>query len=138
MATVADILGPAFADAGIVGSGQTPSGDDTDTALTTLNQMLGIWQVSAFPSLILPEYTSAGDDLGLPREFEAPMRYNLAVNLCAAFSTPLRPDVKQLATTTLRTLKRLYLSIPQLSIPVDLLPRRRYDVVTGTWLVLYP
>jgi hypothetical protein len=46
--------------------------------------------------------------------------------------------VKQLATTTLRTLRRLYLSIPQLSIPVDLLPRRRYDVVNGTWLVLYP
>lgn len=48
MTTVADIINLALKDVGIVGTGQTAMAEDTNDALSTLNQMLGQWQVDGF------------------------------------------------------------------------------------------
>lgn len=44
MTTVAEIINLSLRDLGIVGEGQTASGDTLDEAFTTLNMMLGLWQ----------------------------------------------------------------------------------------------
>lgn len=45
MTTVSDILNLALKDAGILGESDTASAETTQDALTTLNQMLGMWQL---------------------------------------------------------------------------------------------
>jgi hypothetical protein len=45
MTTVADIIDLALKDAGIIGSGQTASAEDTADAFATLNQMIAQWQI---------------------------------------------------------------------------------------------
>lgn len=64
-----------------------------------------------------PIYQSLGDDLVLPPEYEAPIRFNLAKWAAAAFSTPLRPDIAQLAAGTLKQLKRANIKIRELEMP---------------------
>lgn len=44
MTTVAEIVNLALRDVGVVGEGQTASGETMADAFTTLNQMLGLWQ----------------------------------------------------------------------------------------------
>ena len=44
MTTVAEIISLALRDVGVLGEGQTASGDTMSDALTTLGQMLGLWQ----------------------------------------------------------------------------------------------
>lgn len=44
MTTVAEIVNLSLRDVGVVGEGQTASGETMADAFTTLNQMLGLWQ----------------------------------------------------------------------------------------------
>lgn len=44
MTTVADILNLALKDANVIGEGETASAETTQDALSTFNQMLGLWQ----------------------------------------------------------------------------------------------
>lgn len=217
MATVSKLIELALKDAGVIGNGQTPSADDTETAFDTFTQMLAMWRTddlevychqnitvsmtgattytigtggavnterptsieqaifvdtpntTSYPLGILtsledwqriavkslpgnipdavryeptfplgtlyvwpqpasgqiqltvkqpfPLYASIGDDLTLPPEYEAPIRFNLSKWLCAAFGTPLRPDLAQLAAGTLRKLKRVNTRVRELQMP---------------------
>lgn len=45
MPTIRDLIALTLKDAGVVGIGQTPQAEDTNDALTRLNQMLYQWQV---------------------------------------------------------------------------------------------
>ena len=217
MTTISKIINLALKDAGVIGNGQTPSADDTETAFDTLLQMIALWRTSdlevychqnvtvpmtggqtytigtggvvntdrptsieqaifvdtpnttSYPLAILtsledwqriavkslpgnipdavryeptfplgtlyvwpqpssgqiqltvkqpfPQYASIGDDLTLPPEYEAPIRFNLAKWLCAAFGAPLRPDIAQLAASTLRQLKRVNTRVRELQMP---------------------
>jgi hypothetical protein len=45
MTTVADILNLALKDAGVIGTGQTASAEDTSDAFSTLKQMIAQWQI---------------------------------------------------------------------------------------------
>lgn len=64
-----------------------------------------------------PLYLSPGDDVALPPEYAAAMRFNLAKWLCAANGSPLRPDLAQLAAGTLKVLKRSNSRIRELQMP---------------------
>lgn len=44
MAKVTDIINLALRDAGVIGAGQVASAEDTQDALTTLNQMIAMWR----------------------------------------------------------------------------------------------
>lgn len=44
MTTVADMLNQSLRDIGVIAAGETASAEDTQDALSTLNQMLGLWQ----------------------------------------------------------------------------------------------
>lgn len=45
MTTVLSVITDALADANVIDRGETPSADDSQTALDLLNQMLAMWQV---------------------------------------------------------------------------------------------
>lgn len=217
--TVSKLLELAMKDAGIIGNGQTPNADDTETALDTLNQLLALWRtsklevyclqkivlpivtnqvsytigpggdldierpvsvdaaawrngtlqsdmlyrlrlltdlaawqnitnqtISAWPASALyePTFPKAtlyvwpqpssgqieltakaympinlviGDEIMLPPEYAAPIRFNLAKWICAAFGAPLRPDIASLARSTLRSLKRSNNRVQNLQMP---------------------
>lgn len=73
-----------------------------------------------------PIYTTIADELGLPPEYQAPVRFNLAKWLCASFGAPLRPDIAQLAKGTLKQLKAVNTRIRQLEMP-DRMPMGKMD-----------
>ena len=218
--TVSKIIILALKDAGVLGNGQTPSDDDTQTAFDTLMHMIALWRTNdlevychrnisvpmtasqtytigpggdvdterpvaveqaiyidspnttSYPLSLIPTledwqrisvkqlngnipdaihyettfplgtlyvwpqpsggqieltvkqpfplYESVGDDLKLPPEYFAPLRFNLAKWICASFGSPLRPDISQLAASTLRQLKRVNTRIRQLQMPARL------------------
>lgn len=132
MTAVLDLLKLAASDAQIIAAGETPSAEDTQVLLDTLNQMMSLWQLpGTFHGFRFPVYQKASDDLQLPIEFEMPIRFNLGIKACAAFSVPVRADLAREASTTLRTLKRAYMRIPELVIPCELLPRWYWWYDTG-------
>lgn len=65
----------------------------------------------------MPVYISIGDDIQLPPEYEAAVRFNLAVWCGGVFSTPVRPDISKLASRTLRALKRSNTRVRNLQMP---------------------
>lgn len=73
-----------------------------------------------------PIYSTIADDLALPPEYQAPVRFNLDKWLCASFGVPLRPDIAQLAKGTLKQLKNVNTRIRQLEMP-DRLPMGKMD-----------
>lgn len=217
MSTVSKLMNLAALDAGIVGNGQTLSGEDTETVFDTLLQMLALWRVddldvychknltvpmtgaltytigkggvvdtdrpptveqaifldgvntTSYPLSIIrtledwqriavkvlpgqipvairyeptfplgtlyvwpqpaagaieltvkqpfPVYTSIGEDMNLPPEYDLPIRSNLAVLLGPAFSTPIRPDIAKVAALSYNKLKRSNIKIRELEMP---------------------
>lgn len=76
---VSKLVEMSMKDAGIIGNGQTPSADDMETGVCTLNQMLALWRTSnlevyALQKLVLPIVTNQvsytigpGGDLDIER-----------------------------------------------------------------------
>jgi len=91
-------------------------------------------QIELTVKVTMPTYTSVGDDMALPPEYAAPVRFNLAKWLCAAFGVPLRPDIAQLASTTFRVIKRTNTRFRELATPPNLPQgslQPRFNVYSG-------
>lgn len=215
MTTVAELISLSLRDIGVLGEGQTASGTTMDDALTTLSQMLGLWQadklyvyaqkevvvtltgattytmgtggvinsprpiqidaafwrsngidhpievmqsyedyvrignktltgaapcalcyVPAYPlgtlyvyptgaigtlHLItrtdLPALTSLTDDVAIPPEYHAALRYSLSEYLATTFQAPLRPDIPALASRARKIIKRNNVSVSLARMP---------------------
>lgn len=79
----------------------------------------------------LPIPATTTDTLTLPPEYVLPIRASLAEMLCATFHTPLSPDIASLAARSRKVLKRNNLRINELSMPAAVMPRHRYNIITG-------
>lgn len=74
-------------------------------------------QIELTVKAFLPSNVVIGDDIMLPPEYDLPIRFNLAKLLCSAFGSPLRPDIAQIAASSLRTLKRANTRVRDLQMP---------------------
>lgn len=117
MTTVADILNQALTDAGVIGAGETPSAEDSTTALTKLNQMLAQWQVNNMGPTATYSALTIGANVPWAAEFDMPVQLSLAELLSTAYGSS-RPDLSRDAAKARRILKRNKVTITNLVLPV--------------------
>jgi len=135
MTTAGDIINQALKDIGLIGPGETASGEDAADAFTALNQLIADWQLlpGNLPPApyVLALVADPADDLNLPLSYDSPLRYSLAERLFTVFSVPPRPDIIRLAAQARKNLKRSNLVIPDGEMPGALQFGRRVGTCCG-------
>jgi len=135
MSTVGDIINQALKDVGVIGPGESASGDDVADALDVLNQMIAQWQV--LPGWVpkapytLAAFADLAETPNLPPLYVPAMRYSLAERLATVFSVPPRGDIALLALQARKILKRSNLVIPDAEMPGALQFGRRLGTYAG-------
>lgn len=76
----------------------------------------------------LPQFVTPGDDITLPPEYMAAIRYNLAIWLCGSYQLDPPRMVEKLAASTKRVIKRMNLQIQSMSMPRGLGTKQRYNI----------
>jgi hypothetical protein len=61
-------------------------------------------------------------NVALPPGYEDLITYNLAVRTAPEFDVDTPPDVKQMAASTMRAMKRINTVVPVMNLPVEVLP----------------
>lgn len=79
----------------------------------------------------LPTYVTAADNLALPPEYAAAVRYSLGELLCVENQTPLRPDLAAFAKRARAILRRNNTRIPQLNMPTAVMRNRYFNINGG-------
>lgn len=135
MSTPGDIINQALKDVGVIGPGESASGDDVADALDVLNQMISQWQVlsGCVPKapFALNTVTDLATPFNLPQLYDAALRYSLAERLQTVFSSPARADITRLALQARKVLKRSNLVIPDAEMPGPLQFGRRLGTCCG-------
>lgn len=135
MTTAGDIINQALKDVGVIGPGESASGDDAADALDVLNQLIGQWQVLPGcvpkPPYALAACTELAQSLNLPSLYDAALRYSLGERLLTVFARSSRSDIILLAVQARKILKRSNLVIPDAEMPAPLLFGRRYGTNSG-------
>jgi hypothetical protein len=135
MTTVSDIINQALKDVGVIGPGESASGDDAADALDALNQLLAQWQVlpGCVPKApyVLSTFADPAQPLELPALYDAALRYSLGERLLTVFSRASRSDIVMLAAQARKILKRSNLVIPEAEMPAPLPRGRRLGTYCG-------
>ncbi|AOJ99926.1 hypothetical protein [Burkholderia vietnamiensis] len=76
----------------------------------------------------LPQFVTPADDINLPPEYMAAIRYNLAIWLCGSYQLDPPRMVEKLAGSTKRVIKRMNLQIQSMSMPRGLATKQRYNI----------
>lgn len=79
----------------------------------------------------LPTYISAADNLALPPEYAAAVRYSLGELLSVENQTPLRPDLAGIAKRARAVLRRNNVRIPQLGMPASIIRNKYFNINGG-------
>lgn len=104
MTQVATIINDALGILRVLDPNEAPEAEDAASAIRALNLMMRAWEVDGL-SLGWSDVSSPADTLPAPPEAEEAMTYHLAIRLRARYGAALEPDVVQLATDGLATLR---------------------------------
>lgn len=98
---------------------------------------LFVWPLSSTGTLTMtlfqpmPTYVSVNDDISLPPEYEAAIRFNLAVWLCSTFGVDVPPRIDRLAASTKRTLKRNNNELKTMRMPAEVMRNSYFNIYSG-------
>lgn len=115
MSTARDLITMSLRSIGVLHSGETPSAEEADDALDTLNQMLSSWLYEGIDL----EYTTITDlnaEIPYPDDHIGPFRWNLAVRLSADYGVAVTAAVAALAKEGYDQLRREYLDNRELTV----------------------
>jgi hypothetical protein len=121
MTTARELITQSLRTLGVLHSGETPSAEEANDGLTSLNQMLNAWIYDGI-DMEFSTLTSLNDVIGYPDDQIGPIRYNLAVVMSPDYGVPITPAMVALAQQGYLQMKRAYLSIPTLSVDSALSP----------------
>ncbi len=76
----------------------------------------------------LTQYTSFGDDLGLPPEYLAAIKWNLAVRLKESYQLPQSAALIELAVLSLNVIRGANAQVARLAMPADLVHNGTYNI----------
>ena len=79
----------------------------------------------------MPTYVSVNDDISLPPEYEAAVRFNLCVWLCSTFGVDAPPRIDRLASSTKKTLKRNNNNLKTMRMPAEVMRNSYFNINTG-------
>jgi len=106
MTTARDIITRSLRELGVVDAIETPSAEDADVGLATLNDMLAAWELDAIP-LGLGTVT-LNTDLAVPASHNEALRANLTLRLAAVFGVQVPALVLEQAARGYRNLQAAY------------------------------
>ena len=129
MTTARDLITQSLRTLGVLHSGETPSAEEANDGLTSLNQMLNSWLYDGI-DMEFTTLTSLNDTIPYPDDQIGPIRYNLAVTMSPDYGVPVTPAMAALAQQGYLQLKRAYLVVPSLSVDTALRPY--YNPNSGT------
>lgn len=76
----------------------------------------------------LSKFVSLVQDIQLPDEYEAALRYNLGVRLRPSYQLPADPQLSALAQDALNTIRNANAQVPRLRMPVGLIRPALYNI----------
>ncbi|KVF35778.1 packaged DNA stabilization gp4 family protein [Burkholderia vietnamiensis] len=76
----------------------------------------------------LPQFVTPADDITLPPEYMAAIRYSLACYLAPSYQLEPQPVLVRLAMNAKRVIKRMNLQIQSMSMPRGLATKQRYNI----------
>lgn len=76
----------------------------------------------------LTAFTTLAQDINLPPEYEAALRYNLAARLRPSYQLPPDPSVTALALDALNTIRNANAQVPRLRMPSNLVRPALYNI----------
>lgn len=98
---------------------------------------LFVWPIPTSGSLVMtikqvmPQYLTIQDDISLPPEYEACIRFNLAVWCASSFGKDAPPRISQLAQSTLRAVKRLNTQLKTMRMPDEVMRNSYFNIYSG-------
>jgi hypothetical protein len=104
----------------------TPDITVTPWPVPSTAMTLNLWsnkQLQAFETLT--------EDLALPPGYERALAYNLAIEWAPEFEREASGTVRMIAGQSKKSLKRVNVQVPSLSMPVGVPSNRRYDIRTS-------
>lgn len=146
MTIALNLITEALLVSGINGVGQTPIAEDTNTAFSLLNQMIGVWNqqrvVQANPTT-LPTFANLTTDVAFWTPYEGTLLPNLARTLRMAWTMPPDQGLDQAAGASLQLLQALnqqqiapiHAGVPTTCIQVIFLALRMAGRITDQQLV---
>ena len=76
----------------------------------------------------LPQFSVPADQINLPPEYVAAIRYNLAIWLAPSYQLEPTPSLTRLASSTKRVIKRMNTQIQSMTIPRGLASKQKYNI----------
>lgn len=129
MTTARDLITMSLRSIGVLHSGETPSAEEANDGLATLNQMLNSWLYEGIDL----EFTSLGlnDTVPYPEDHIGPFRWNLALRMSPDYGISVTPAVAAMAKEGYDQLRRQYLDNRELKVDSALsaiyAPNRGYE-----------
>lgn len=98
---------------------------------------LFVWPIPTQGTLVmtikqeLPQYITINDDISLPPEYEACIRFNLAVWCASTFGKDVPADIRVLAKSTLKAVKRLNTQLKTMRMPDAVMRNSYFNIYSG-------
>lgn len=115
MATARDLITMSLRTLGVLHSGETPSAEEADDALDTLNQLMNSWRYEGIDLEWVP-ITSLNTTLPYPDDHIGPFRHNLAVALSPDYGIQVTPTIAGLAKQGYDQMQKEYMDNRLLSV----------------------
>ena len=132
MSTGRDIVTASLKKIGAIAPGDSISASEADDGIAELNRMLSSWSTEELMNLEAFIETLALDtEIVMPAGYEDAMVYNLAVRLAPDYGKQVSADIAAMAMETKGNVKRSNHRSSYLEVDAALLPRTRYNILTG-------
>jgi hypothetical protein len=122
MTQAIDIIKSALGHLRVVDASGTPSPEETEDALKSLNSMVMAWEAENMPIGWCP-LQHPEDEINSPIELDECLGYNLALRLRARYGVTADPDVINFANAGLGLLRSMIASSSYDRVQYDDLPR---------------
>jgi hypothetical protein len=130
MTTARDLITMSLRSIGVLHSGETPSAEEANDGLVTLNQMLNSWLYEGIDLEFIP--LTLNDTVPYPDDHIGPFRWNLALRLSPDYGIAVTPAVAAMAKEGYDQLRREYLDNRELegdpALSAAYSPNRGYDL----------
>ena len=121
MTTARTLITRSLRTLGVLHSGETPSAEEANDALDSLNEMLGAWIHDGL-DIEFVTIASLNTVIPYPPDHESAFRYNLAVQMAPDYGIAVTPVIAAMAQQGYDRMRREYLNPPELVTDDALLP----------------
>ncbi len=113
--TARDLITMSLRSLGVLHSGETPSAEEANDGLDTLNQMLNSWIYEGI-DLEYTTISSLNTELPYPDDHIGPFRWNLALRMAPDYGIGVTPAIAAMAKEGYDQMRRQYMDNRELKV----------------------